>query len=96
MSPILHNDYDFEDEIRRIACVYFFPNWPLNALIRIYNFNHIYENVKSQAVPISNNASLENILINLPIILKVRTDSNFCGRNSNHATISCATFRNIA
>ena len=59
MSPIVHIDYDSEDEIRRYAFVYFFPIWPLNALIRIYNFNHIYENVKSQAATIFNHSGLE-------------------------------------
>ena len=96
MCPIVQNDCDSEDEIRGIAFVYFFPNWPLNVLKRIYNFNHKYENVKSQAVSISKNSSLENLLFNLPIILNVIADSNFWSRKSNHATICCATFRNIA
>ena len=95
MSPV-QNDYDSEDEIRGIAFVYFFPNWPLNALIRIYNFSDKYQKVKSQLVPISNDSSLKHLWINLPIILKVRTDSNFLGRKYIHATICCATFRNIA
>ena len=63
MSPNVQNNYHSEDEIGGTAIVYFFPNWQLTALIRIYNFNHKYENFKSQAVSISNRSSLQNLWI---------------------------------